>query len=73
MVSPDTDEAPKSPIAVARGVCSALQSKVPLQIKTEQYEKIIKTKDPRNQTTALAESDIINSLAIKFYCPEFAQ
>ncbi|PSB32537.1 DUF732 domain-containing protein [Chlorogloea sp. CCALA 695] len=73
LVSPDTDEAP-NPIAVARGVCSALQSKVPLeQIKTEQYEKIIETKDPRNQKTALAESDIIDSLAIKFYCPKFAQ
>lgn len=74
LVSPDTDKAPNSPIAVARGVCSALQSKVPLErIKTEQYEKIIGTEDPRTQKTALAESDIINSLAIKFYCPEFAQ
>jgi hypothetical protein len=36
LVSPDTDRAPKSPIAVARGICSALQRKVPLQIKTEQ-------------------------------------
>ena len=72
-VSPDTDETP-NPIAVARGVCSALQNKVSLeQIKTEQYEKIIETEDPREQPTALVESDIINFLAIKFYCPEFAQ
>ncbi len=72
-VSPDTDEAP-NPVAVARGVCSALQNKVSLeQIKTEQYDKIIRTEDQRDQTTALVESDIINSLAIKFYCPQFAQ
>jgi Protein of unknown function (DUF732) len=74
LVSPDTDKVPTSPVAVARDVCSALQSKVPLkQIKAEQYKQIIETEDPRNQKTALVESDIIDSLAIKFYCPEFAQ
>lgn len=73
LVSPDNDKV-LNPIAVARDVCSALQSKVPLeQIKAEQYKQIIETEDLRNQKTALAASDIIDSLAIKFYCPEFAQ
>lgn len=74
LVTPDTEQDPLSPIKVAQGVCSALNKQVPLdQIEKEQYQKITATEDRRNQDIAVIESDIINSLAVKFYCPQFAQ
>lgn len=73
-VTPDTEKDPQYPIKMAQAVCSALKNKVPLdQIETDQYQKITETEDPRNQKIALIESDIIDSLAVKFYCPEFAK
>lgn len=74
LVTPDTEKNPESPIKLAQNVCSALKSQVPLaQIQTEQYQRIIETEDPRNQKFALIEAEIIESLATKFYCPEFAK
>jgi len=74
IVTPDTEQDPQYPIKMAQAVCSALKNKVPLDwIKTDRYQNIIETEDPRNQKIALIESDIIDSLALKFYCPEFAK
>jgi hypothetical protein len=74
LVTPDTEKSPESPIKLAQNVCSALKSQVPLaQIETDQYQRIIETEDPRNQKFALIEAEIIDSLATKFYCPEFAK
>lgn len=74
LVIPGAEKDPLSAIKKAQDVCSALKSKVPLdKIETDQYEKIIETEDPRNQKIALMESEIIDSLATKFYCPEFAK
>lgn len=73
-VTPDTEKEPQYPIKMAQAVCSALKNNVPLdQIETDQYQRITETEDPRNQKIALIESDIIDSLAVKFYCPEFAK
>lgn len=72
-VTPDTAKK-QSPIKTAQGICSALQNKVSLeQIKTDRYQEIVATEDKRNHQIALAESEIVDSLALKFYCPEFAQ
>jgi hypothetical protein len=74
LVTPDTEKNTESPIKLAQNVCSALKSQVPLaQIVTDQYQRIIETEDPRNQKFALIEAEIIDSLATKFYCPEFAK
>lgn len=74
LVTPNAEKDPQSPIKIAQGVCSALKSKVPLdKIETDQYERIIQTEDIRNQKFALIEAEIIDSLATKFYCPEFAK
>lgn len=74
IITPDTEKDPQYPIKMAQAVCSSLKNKVPLdQIKTDRYQNIIETEDPRNQKIALIESDIIDSLALKFYCPEFAK
>ncbi len=74
LITPDAEDDPLSSIKVAQGVCSALNNQVSLdQIKKEQYQKITVTEDRRNQDIAMIESEIINSLAVKFYCPQFAQ
>lgn len=74
LITPDAEDDPLSPIKVAQGVCSALNNRVSLdQIEKEQYQKITVTEDRRNQDIAMIESKIINSLAVKFYCPQFAQ
>lgn len=73
-VAPDIAKNQQSPIETAQAVCSALKSNVPLaQIMNEQYQRVLATEDKRNQQLALAESEIIDSLAVKFYCPEFAK
>lgn len=74
VVTPDAEKKPQSLVKIAQGVCSTLKNKVPLdRIEAEQYQRIIETEDPRNQKIALIQSDMINSLALKFYCPELAK
>lgn len=75
LVTPDAARLdPFSPIEAAQGICSALNNQVPLeQIQQQQYQQISATEDRRNQNIALLESDMLNSLAVKFYCPQFAQ
>lgn len=73
-VAPDTAKNRQSPIETAQAVCSALKSNVPLaQIMNDQYQRILATEDKRNQQLALTQSEIIDTLAVKFYCPEFAK
>lgn len=74
VITPDPEKDLQYPIKMAQAVCTALKNKVPLdKIETDQYRRITETEDPRNQKIALIESDIIDSLALKFYCPEFAK
>ncbi|KJH72155.1 DUF732 domain-containing protein [Aliterella atlantica] len=75
LVTPDAARLdPLSPIQVAQDICSALNNQVPIeQIQEQQYQNISATEDRRNQNIALIESDMLNSLAIKFYCPQFTQ
>lgn len=73
LVTPDAEKDPQSTIKIAQGVCSALKRKVSLdEIQKSHYERIIETEDPRRQKIAVIEAEIIDSLATKIYCPEFA-
>lgn len=73
LLLPRIEREPQSAVQQAQNVCRALKGEISFNdVRRAQSEMAAKSGDANSQQTVSAEAAIINSLAPKFFCPEFA-